>query len=182
MVQALATAGTIDGISSLSTAVLQTEFKRAGDEIVRLIREIKPAVVVYCGVARTSNSIRFERVAKNWDGCPAMDNAGERRDGQTIDTDGLAQYAGTLPYAGIGVALAAQVIPYEFSDDAGGYVCNHVFYRAAHEIARSRAPTIYGFVHLPPIDLSSRLNLEPERLAEAMRLCLHVVALCCSGF
>jgi pyrrolidone-carboxylate peptidase len=36
-----------------------------------------------------------------------------------------------------------------FSNDAGGFVCNHVYYRAAHLVASAGLPTRVGFVHLP---------------------------------
>lgn len=51
--------------------------------------------------------------------------------------------AATLDAAPIHAALAARGIPTEHSRDAGGYVCNDLFFRLLH--ARCRAL----FVHLP---------------------------------
>ena len=35
------------------------------------------------------------------------------------------------------------------SEDAGGYLCNHVFYRLLDEVDASR---VAGFVHVPPLE------------------------------
>src|SRR5471032_2259370 len=68
----------------LETAVLRTEYRFAGDEIVRLIRERSPSAIVCLGMNERSAQIRLETVARNWDHCALPDNAGELRQGRTI--------------------------------------------------------------------------------------------------
>jgi pyroglutamyl-peptidase len=136
------------GSTRLTVAILPTEFAGAGDAIVDLIRAQAPDAVVCCGLAE-GWGVRLELVARNRDECGAPDNAGQSRDNARIDATGPALYPGTLPYHRLGRTLTARGIPHEYSDDAGGFVCNHVFYRARREIARSGRGALCGFIHFP---------------------------------
>ena len=51
-----------------------------------------------------------------------------------------------------------------FPDDAGGYVCNHVFFTAAHLVATEFPGTSCGFVHLPAVQASD------ERLSQFIEI------------
>jgi pyroglutamyl-peptidase len=157
---------------SVVRVVLRTEYEAGGGEIVRLIRNLRPEIVICFGVSEQETTIRLERVAKNWDGTLAPDNARESRSGQAIFREGPDYYLATLPYDAMAVALRDRGISYVFSDDAGGYVCNHVFFCALHEIAMSESPTLCGFVHVPPI----RDHAEFSMLLGAIRVCIEAAA------
>jgi pyroglutamyl-peptidase len=150
--------------------VLRTEYEAAGREMVRRIRELRPEAVVGFGVAEGGSVIRLERVARNWDGTPAPDNAGDLRPGQEIVLGAPEIYPATLPYELLSARLAIHQIPYVYSDDAGGYVCNHAFYCARHEIEESGLAIPCGFIHVPPI----AGQLEFTSLLDAMRICIDV--------
>ncbi|MGA2119182.1 MAG: pyroglutamyl-peptidase I [Bryobacteraceae bacterium] len=152
-------------------AVLETEYHAAGSEIVRLIRDLHPEAVICFGVADGERAVRLEQVARNWDATPARDNAGDVRIGQTIVPVGPDRYLGTLPYRAIAAELGARDIPYLFSEDAGGFVCNHTFYRARHEIEESGLEIPCGFIHVPSISAPREL----ATFLEAMRTCIYVV-------
>jgi pyroglutamyl-peptidase len=62
---------------------------------------------------------------------------------------GPAAYWGTLPVVEVVSALLAAGVPAAPSPDAGGYVCNHVFYGLMHLIATERPDLRGGFVHVP---------------------------------
>jgi pyrrolidone-carboxylate peptidase len=47
-------------------------------------------------------------------------------------------------------ALREQEIPAEVSRDAGGFLCNHVFYVLMRTLANDSHG---GFVHVPPLDV-----------------------------
>ena len=51
-----------------------------------------------------------------------------------------------------------------FSRDAGGFVCNHVFFTAAHLVATLYSECRCGFVHLPMVRASD------ERLARFVEI------------
>lgn len=158
--------------AGLVRVVLPTEYDGAAREIVRLIRELHPAAVICFGVASRSDTIRLERIARNRDEATAPDNAGEVRIGQTILPDAPELYRATLPYEQISAELSAHGIPHVFSEDAGGYVCNHTFFSACHEIGQAGSDIACGFVHVPPI-------LTPEAFAvllQAVEICIAVTA------
>jgi pyroglutamyl-peptidase len=156
----------------VTRAVLPTEYERASREIVRLIRELRPSSVVCFGLASGADAVRLERVARNWDASPAPDNAGQIRNGQAITPGAPALYQATLRYDTISVALSARGIPHIFSDDAGGYVCNHTFFCARHEIEESGRAISCGFVHLPPVKGPEEFAM----LLEAVKICIAVRA------
>lgn len=153
----------------LTVAVLPTEFAGAGDAIVDLIRAHAPDAVVCCGLAE-GWGLRLELVARNCDSCGAPDNAGECRPDAIIDAAGPAWYDGTLPYHQLSRTLTARGIPHEYSDDAGGFVCNHVFYRACREIAHSGRAALCGFIHFPA-------DAEPGRDGRGLPLATSLDAL-----
>jgi len=152
----------------VTRAVLPTEYERASREIVRLIRELRPSAVICFGVAASAEAVRLERVARNWDASSAPDNAGDVRNGQPILPDAPASYPATLPYDSISIALNAGRIPHTYSDDAGGYVCNHTFFCARHEIEESASAIPCGFIHVPPIKGPEEFAM----LLEAMKICV----------
>jgi pyroglutamyl-peptidase len=148
--------------------VLQTEYNSAGREIVRLIQGLNPDLIICLGVSEGDTDLRFERVARNWDGAAFADNAGDLRTGQIIDPLGPDAYPATLGYEAITAALNEHEIVHTFSDDAGGYVCNHVFFQALHEIAKSGRHTPCGFIHVPPIRSSKEFHF----LLSAIQVCI----------
>jgi pyroglutamyl-peptidase len=157
--------------AGVAKVVLETEYRAAGNEIVRLIRDLHPDAVICFGVADGERAVRLEQVARNWDATSAPDNSGEVRIGQSILPAGPDHYLGTLPYQAIAAELDARGIPYLFSEDAGGFVCNHTFYRARHEIEESGLEIPCGFIHVPAISAPR----EMATFLEAMRTCIDVV-------
>jgi pyroglutamyl-peptidase len=54
-----------------------------------------------------------------------------------------------LPVERIVEALAAEGYEVRTSDDAGGYLCNHLFYEM---LTRLPDGAVAGFVHVPPLE------------------------------
>lgn len=69
-----------------------------------------------------------------------------------------------MPVDAIVVALRAEGVPAGASRDAGGFLCNHVFYVLMGTGVRG------GFVHVPPLEV-----LPLETLVRAARV---IVAVC----
>ena len=169
----------LDGRVQLVTEVLPTEFRRAGDRIVRLIREIQPDAVVCVGLAANSVAIRLERVALNLNDALRPDNGGDLASGRLIDPEGPIGYWSTLPVDGLLRALTQRNIPAIISNHAGAYVCNHVFYTARHEIERLGRDIVCGFIHVP---LMTEQSTPPPASGTAMPLATMVEAVeCCLG-
>lgn len=152
--------------------VLPTEYEGAAREVVRLIRELRPQAVICFGVAGGADVLRLERVARNRAETAMPDNAGDLRNGQAIVPGAPEHYPATLPYDAMSAALGARGIPHVFSENAGGFVCNHTFFHARHEIAESGEEIPCGFVHVPTIKGPQEFAM----LLEAMEICIGVAA------
>ncbi|MBP9893355.1 MAG: hypothetical protein KBG84_15735 [Planctomycetes bacterium] len=125
-------------------------------------RNFKPDIAVCFGVhgSRNARTIYLERVAHNISGASA-DNDGISRPGVILARKPRS-IASQYPHAALAVLLREAGYSTEFSDDAGGYLCNHLYYRASQAFARSFDVL---FVHVPPVGGSRQLNL--SRLARA---------------
>jgi pyroglutamyl-peptidase len=104
------------------------------------------------------------------------DAAGRKPRGRIIDEEGPEGYASTLPLADIAAALARAGIAADGSNDAGDYVCNHVFYRLMADIAgEGKSPArIGGFVHVPVPRAGTAMT--EDRLAEAAFIIVRACA------
>lgn len=133
------------------------------------LRAHKPRVALSFGLhgglsGRQADTIYVETTARNRDGAQKADNAGVTRPEQVIDPGAPATLANTLDVPAMLAALAAAGFVAKASDNAGAYLCNHLFFRGAHAL---QGQIGYGFVHVPPVkDMGGILTL--EQLARAM--------------
>jgi pyroglutamyl-peptidase len=100
---------------------------RAAEVLREAVARVGPDAVVCFGQADGRSRISVERVALNLDDAASADNEGVVS-AQPIRPDGPPAYWSTLPVEAIVEALRAEGIPAATSRDAGGYLCNHVFY------------------------------------------------------
>jgi pyroglutamyl-peptidase len=134
----------LDG--DVAKTLLPVSYARAANALRDAIAEHEPDVVICFGQADGRTGISIERFAHNLDEATTTDNDEAPGSGAPIDPDGPDAYASSLPVDDIIVALRAEGIPAQPSRDAGGFLCNHVFYvlmRALEGNARG------GFVHVP---------------------------------
>ncbi len=146
----------------LDTRVLPTVYSLADQSVRMLLHSDAPDLLLMTGMASSSRAVLIETRARNQDACPEPDNAGEVRLGDQVRRDGPEFYSASIDVRALYGGLRARAIPALISDDAGGFVCNHAFYVACHEIERARLPTQCGFLHLPSMDEDA-----PEGLATA---------------
>lgn len=161
IVEALAAAGDV----RLSCRVLPTSYRRAGALIESWLETEQPAALVMLGLAANAEALRLERFAHNRDHSEALDNDGESRSDAAIVKSGPDVYASTLPLERFAAAVRALGTPVEFSLSAGGFLCNHVFYRARHALEGKELRTPCGFIHVPaarPAELEPWLGAVTE--------------------
>ena len=158
------------GRPELITAVLPVSYRRAAEQLSLLLEAHRPRALLLLGLAAGS-AIRLERAARNCDASEGPDEDGEARAATPIAALGPADYASTLPLAAFAARLAGLALPVVWSDDAGGFLCNHVFYRARAWAAEQSGLTIpCGFVHLPPFEA-----LALEHQVEGVAACLDAL-------
>jgi pyroglutamyl-peptidase len=152
---------------SFDGVVLPVSFARAADALRVAIDERDPDVVVCLGLADGDTAISAERFAHNIEEADVIDNDGARGSGAEIDPAGPLALRSTLPVDAIVAALREEGFPAEISRDAGGYLCNHIFYVLMQTLDPKR---IGGFVHVPPASV-----LPPDDLVRAAGV---IVATC----
>jgi pyroglutamyl-peptidase len=184
-----------DDYPRLRVAILPTEFVNAERAIRELLETDVPDVLLALGVAPRAQGLRLERTARNQDSAALADNAGEQRKLTPIVAGGPDTFESTLPIHAMRAALEQLGVPVAISDDAGGYVCNHLFYAARHVIDSRRLPTRCGFVHVPLCTEQVNANthqvhmdqpgsdvrtLPRAKLVEAVECCIQVIHSMCA--
>ena len=166
--QALVLALAAQANPAFSCRVLPTSFRRAGELIETWIDE-RPAAVVMRGLAARATALRLERFARNRDDADAPDNDGESRKNAKVFPFAPEVYASTLPLERFAAAVRSMGTPVELSESAGGFLCNHVFYRARHALELRNLRTPCGFLHVPATEPG---ELEPwlGAVAECLRV------------
>ena len=129
--------------------VLPTSYHRAGELIEAWLNAERPAAVVMLGLAASAEGLRLERFARNRDQTETADNDGESRPDSVIVRAAPVAYASTLPLERFAVAVRRRGTPVEFSESAGGFLCNHVFFRARHLLELNDWQIPCGFLHVP---------------------------------
>ncbi len=144
----IAGAGAFDAEFDLTTAVLPVDWRQMPEELARLGRDHAPDIAVHFGLAASARGFRLERVAENRVRTGGLDNTGFVPPGAGLCA-GPASVASSLPLQRIAETLSARGLPVEWSDDAGGYLCNAAFFHACAGTIGGFAPAVAGFVHLP---------------------------------
>ena len=135
---------------NIVTAILPVAYAQSAEQLLSLINEHKPDVVICLGQAEGRTQITPEKVAINLDDARLADNEGVLRSDVKILDDGPDAYFSTLPVQEMVDAMKAQGIPAALSLSAGAFLCNHVFYVAQNKFAGTKVRS--GFVHVPLMD------------------------------
>ncbi|MCF6228028.1 MAG: pyroglutamyl-peptidase I [Planctomycetes bacterium] len=161
---------------AVEIAEIPVDYNRVFDTVERLVESVKPAAIVHfglhSGLARGRDVIYIETTARNRNGASKPDNAGIQRDAGVILANEPATIATTLPASALCNALSRAGFSVETSDDAGGYLCNFLFFRTLSAFGE-QFPC--GFIHVPLVDtLGGVITL--ERMAHAMATVARVLA------
>lgn len=148
------------GEPGVVTAILPPLYDACGEAFAELLAEHRPLAALGFAYLESSDYIRLERLAWNRDESPLADAAGTVRIDMDIVPDGPTAYGSTLPVPRVMRELSMTGLPVTFGDFSGGFLGNHLFYRARHIIESAGLDVPYGFFHLPPL---------PERAATLRR-------------
>ncbi len=141
-----------EAIPGIATKVLRTSYYDSETQVKELIETLRPAILLLTGETSRTAALRIELKARNADSQTVADN--DNIIGRSpIIRSAPDEYDSTLPIGEIRARLDELEIPNEYSEDAGAYVCNHVFYTARHFIASRRLPVLCGFMHIPSAEI-----------------------------
>jgi pyroglutamyl-peptidase len=135
---------------------------------------------VALGQADGRDRVTVERVALNLVTAAAADESGRALAEQPVLAGGPAAYWSSLAVTRTVSALVQAGIPAAASPDAGGFVCNHLFYGLMHLIATDRPDLRGGFVHLPclpeQVAGSGGPSMGLATLADAVEIAVRLAA------
>ncbi|MBR4800416.1 MAG: pyroglutamyl-peptidase I [Clostridia bacterium] len=133
--------------AKIAKVEVPTSFARSFQVVKQAIDLETPDVVLMIGQAGGRDAITPERRAINLDLAKLPDNDGYIASGNKIVETAPEEYLSTLPIEKIVDAINASGVPAEISDDAGTFVCNHLFFSVLDYLAKRGTPA--GFIHVP---------------------------------
>ncbi|WP_265515496.1 pyroglutamyl-peptidase I [Nitratireductor luteus] len=163
--------------ADLRSAVLAVEYGTVARNAERLGEDFSPDIAIHFGLSAVAQGFTLERIARNEIRRGRADNAGELAASDRI-CKGEAALPSTLPLTRIEAALKAHGLPVSWSNDAGGYLCNYLFYLSLSPQWPRIAPAMSGFIHVPSLrdeDGGPANALGREEMLEGARL---IVAAC----
>jgi pyroglutamyl-peptidase len=171
---------------AIETAVLDTHYTLAEDQLRNAIDLYVPDAILSFGLRMRRDELFLERIAINVDDAALPDTGGTHRQGQRIVEQGPVAYWSTLPLEQIYAALEKTHIPVRMSNHAGAYLCNHIFYFTRHLVESTGLGTLAGFIHVPPFPeqvqgQEGRSGMDLQTLFHAAQICVHTVAATLSG-
>ncbi|MCV0396336.1 MAG: pyroglutamyl-peptidase I [Rhizobiaceae bacterium] len=138
----------ISGVAAFRAEVLPVDYARVGPALSDIGRAFSPDIAIHFGLARECGGFRLERMARNSLTNARPDNAGRMPEAEAI-CDGPPVLPSKLPLEAIHARLQVMDLPAEWSDDAGGYLCNMVMMLSLAHACDGFAPSMSGFVHVP---------------------------------
>lgn len=144
----------------LRLSVLPVDYAEAIPALERAAAGFDPHVAVHFGLANGASGFRLERLARNAVVASRPDNAGIIPKASVI-SDQRGHVPSGLPLVRIADALTAHGHTVEWSDDAGGYLCNYLFYHSAAGLCRGIAAPVGGFVHVGAVDVPGASVADP---------------------
>lgn len=156
----------------IHTALLPTEWSDGPMHALALQDSVAPDLILHFGVAQGCEGFRIETRAVN--ACRLIPDAAQLLPASPqLNTAGAPFYSTTIPTDAIIARLSALSLPVSVSDDAGGYLCNAVFYQSLETARATNVSRQIGFIHLP-VDLSG----PPLTLAQAVTGALEILKVC----
>ncbi|HET8895542.1 MAG TPA: hypothetical protein VFM96_15745 [Gaiellaceae bacterium] len=166
-------------VEALDGVVLPVAYARAADALRVAIRKQEPELVISFGQAERAY-VSVERFALNLDDAGNVDNDGSSS-AQPIDPDGPVAYQSTLHVDELVSALRADGIPADASRDAGGFLCNHVFYTLMRTLEQERPQARGGFVHVPLLPEQALDKAAPSMPLDMLVRAARVIVAACAA-
>ena len=168
LVQALTGMSTRGG-EAIAACLLPVDWERTWPLLRQAIETHRPRSVLVFGLHSGAGRLRFELTGHNGRELGRADAVGGFPSGPSV-TEGPETLDVRLPLTQVTAALRAAGIDFEFSRDAGRYLCNDTLYRLCRHAAMLGVEH-YGFVHTPLTDDV----VEAYRLAGVMPDFCHTV-------
>jgi pyroglutamyl-peptidase len=147
--------------------LLPCAYDASVSELIYAIETLRPDGVMMTGQAARRAAIGVERFARNWDDAAIPDNRGVMRSAVKIVGGAPDRLEAQAPVDAVTNAIRAAGIRARVSRNAGGFVCNHLYF-AALQYLRGRKPAPPAiFLHLPATPEQTPPRARATRLSTA---------------
>jgi pyroglutamyl-peptidase len=170
--------------------VLPVQYEGLSDRLRRLSisqgsqGEEVPDIAIHFGLGSPCG-VTLETVARN-ETRPSPDVTGALPPRPFVVEGGPVTLQSTLPLQVIAGRLKQAGLEVRFSDDAGGYLCNYLFYLSASRSATlglDTRPKMSGFIHVPPLRTGQPSDVPYAMSVDELLLCSRVVIeACCESY
>ena len=156
------------------TRLLPCAYDASVKKLISAIETLRPDALLMAGQAARRAVVCVERFAHNLDDATAPDNDGALRRALRISRAAPEWLETEAPVRTIARAIKGAGIPARVSRDAGGFVCNHLYFGALQYLSDKRSAIPAVFVHLPvtPEQAPRGANekrLTPTEASDALR-------------
>jgi pyroglutamyl-peptidase len=149
------------------TRLLPCAYDASVKKLVNAIETLRPDALLMTGQAARRAVVCVERFAHNLDDATAPDNDGALRRALRISRAAPEWLETMASVRTIARAINEAGIPARMSRDAGGFVCNHLYFGALQYISEKRSAIPAVFVHLPVTPEQSPQGAGKRRLTSA---------------
>jgi pyroglutamyl-peptidase len=132
------------------THIFETSYAAVDRDLPKLIARYRPDALLMFGLATQATALRIETRARN-ELILIPDATGMMPSQVTLAPGKAAAMAMPTPVRRLLAAIRASRLPVVISDDAGGYLCNYLCWRAVEAAGKNGGPLIAAFVHVPLI-------------------------------
>jgi pyroglutamyl-peptidase len=176
----------------IKCGVLPVQYEGLSDRLARLSAsqglqgEGVPDIAIHFGLG-SPRGVTLETVARN-ETRPSPDVTGALPPRPFIVEGGPDTLPSTLPLQVIAERLQQAGLEVRFSEDAGGYLCNYLFYVSASRSATpslglDTRPKMSGFIHVPPLRTGQPSDVPYAISVDELLLCSRVVIeTCCESY
>ena len=133
----------------LTLATIETAYSALSPALQALEADGPFDAAIHFGVSGRALGFTIERRARNFTIADRPDARGTCP--LPVLKRGAPDVPTRLPVSRIVSALRRHDVPVEVSDDAGGYLCNALFFTAVSGLVPGYTPPVVGFVHVPPV-------------------------------
>jgi pyroglutamyl-peptidase len=144
--------------------VFATTYATVDHELPRLIAAHRPDAILMFGLAARRRHVSIELLARNRMSVWFPDAAGVVPPRAAIAAGAAASMRGRVAFSRLLAAARATRVKTRFSRDAGGYLCNYVYWRALEAAALPGGPGRVVFVHVPRVAVRSRRRAGSTRV------------------
>jgi len=137
-------------LADFQTEIIDVDYRALAGRLADIANAFKPDIAIHFGLSASARGFRLERLAWNKASLTHPDNSGYTPT-EVRFCGGAESIESALPLGEIHVALTNAGLPVEYSDSAGEYLCNYLFYFSRAGLAKGFRPKMTGFIHVPPL-------------------------------